>query len=421
VSSRLVGGPGREELPVARYRILVLASTYPRWRDDHEPGFVHELNRRLTDSFDVHVICPRAPGAKSCEVLDGVTVHRFRYAPRAMETLVQEGGILVNLQRTAWKWGLVPFFMLGQFFACLKVIRNIKPHCLHAHWIVPQGLVLAVLALLPWRMPPFLLTSHGGDLFGLRGRLFGALKRWVVSKAYAVTVVSKSMLTEMQKLGATTDRVGVIPMGVDFAGRFSLDSSLQRVPGQILFVGRLVEKKGVKYLIQALPRIRQRVPNAHLVIVGSGPDRDMLFELASTMGLLSSIQFVGAISQVELPGFYRRASVFVAPFVEATSGDREGLGLVTAEAIASGCPVVVGDVAAVADIFLDGALEMRAVPGNVESLVEKVVAMLQAPEVASQRVLTLRHRLVAQLGWDAISLQYVNLLREVAGAASTTR
>jgi glycosyltransferase involved in cell wall biosynthesis len=210
-------------------------------------------------------------------------------------------------------------------------------------------------------------------------------------------------------------------MGVDFAGRFSLDFSLQRVPGQILFVGRLVEKKGVKYLIQALPRIRQRVPNAHLVIVGSGPDRDMLFELASTMGLLNSIQFVGAISQVELPGFYRRASVFVAPFVEATSGDREGLGLVTAEAIASGCPVVVGDVAAVADIFLDGALEMRAVPGNVESLVEKVVAMLLAPEAASQQVLTLRHRLVAQLGWDAIALQYASLLREVAGAASTTR
>ena len=203
-------------------------------------------------------------------------------------------------------------------------------------------------------------------------------------------------------------------MGVDFAGRFALDSVAQRVPGRILFVGRLVEKKGVKFLIQALPGIRQRVPNAHLVIVGSGPDRDMLVELASAIGLLNCIEFVDAMSQAELPGFYRSASVFVAPFVEAASGDREGLGLVTAEAIACGCPVVVGDVAAVADIFLDGALEMRAVPGNVDSLVEKVVATLLAPEAANQRVLALRHRLVARLGWDSIALQYAGLLREVA-------
>lgn len=421
MSSRPAQMNGPEILPAFRYRVLVLASTYPRWRGDHEPGFVHELNRRLADSYDVHVICPHAAGAASCEVLDGVTVHRFRYAPQMMETLVQNGGILVNLQRSAWKWGLVPLFLLGLLFACFKAIHNIKPHCVHAHWIVPQGLALAVLGLLSWRMPPFLLTSHGGDLFGLRGRQFGVLKRWVLGKARAVTVVSKSMLAEMAKLGTNADRVSVIPMGVDFAERFSLDPGTQREAARILFVGRLVEKKGVKYLIQALPEIRQRVPNAHLVVVGGGPDREMLCQLSSAMGLQDCIQFVGAIEQSELPDFYRRASLFVAPFVEAASGDREGLGLVTAEAIACGCPVVVGDVPAVADIFLDGAQEMRAVPGDIESLVEKVVASLLAPEAASQRVLALRHRLAAELGWDAIALRYAGLLREIVGAASSVR
>ena len=102
-----------EEPAPYRQTILVLASTYPRWRGDHEPGFVHELNRRLVDEFDVHVVCPHAPGAASYEVMDGVSIHRFRYAPEALETLVQDGGILANLNRSHWKWGLVPFFFVG--------------------------------------------------------------------------------------------------------------------------------------------------------------------------------------------------------------------------------------------------------------------------------------------------------------------
>ncbi len=79
-----------------------------------------------------------------------------------------------------------------------------------------------------------------------------------------MTVVSRPMVNAVVKLGANADRTSVIPMGVDFDGRFSLDRGVERIAGQILFVGRLVEKKGVKYLIQALPAIREQVPGAHL-------------------------------------------------------------------------------------------------------------------------------------------------------------
>ena len=397
-----------------RHRLLVLASTYPRWSGDHEPGFVHELNRRLVDHFEVQVICPHAPGAARQEVLDGVTVHRFRYGPNAMETLVQDGGILTNLKHAPWKWCVVPFFFLGLLAATSKHVKQIRPHCIHAHWIVPQGLSLALLGVLPRHLPPFLLTSHGGDLFSLRGRLFRGLKRWVLRKASAVTVVSRPMLTEAAKLGANVDRTSVIPMGVDFDGRFSLDPGAERIAGQILFVGRLVEKKGVKYLIQALPSIRQRVPSAHLVIVGSGPELPELTALVSGLGLQDYVEFRGAMSQDALPEFYRRAAVFVAPFVDAGSGDREGLGLVSIEAIACGCPVVVGDVPVVADIFLDTEMDMRAIPGNPESLAQKVGDVLVAPEAALRRALDIRPRLAEQLSWEIVTMRYSALLKNLA-------
>lgn len=397
-----------------RKRLLVLASTYPRWRGDYEPGFVHELNRRLVDDFDVHVVCPHAPGAARFEVMDGVCIHRFRYAPEKLEVLVQDGGILANLRRSYWKWCLVPFFFLGLVTACLRWVKQIEPHCIHAHWIIPQGLALASCAVLSRTLPPFLVTSHGGDLFGLGGRVFTLLKRWVLKKADAVTVVSRPMVDAATSLGEPLRHIEIIPMGVDFEGRFSLGSAVERVPGQILFAGRLVEKKGVRYLVEALPAIRERVPDAHLVIIGGGPEQDVLTQLVSRLGLQDCVVFLGAMSQAALPEHYRSATVFVAPFVNAASGDREGLGLVSAEAIACGCPVVVGNVPVVSDLFLDTEMDMRAIPGSSESLAQKVVDILLAPDAAVERVMVVRKRLEAQLSWKVVAKRYSILLHSVA-------
>ncbi|MDP3539329.1 MAG: glycosyltransferase [Azonexus sp.] len=402
--------------PLPRQRLLVLASTYPRWDGDHEPGFVHELSRRLVDTFDVHVLCPHAPNAASQEILDGVSIHRFHYAPLALETLVQNGGILANLKRSPWKWCLVPFYFMGLMISTWQFIRQLRPQCIHVHWIIPQGLALVMLGVFARNLPPFLLTSHGGDLFSLRGRVFGAVKRWVLRKAFIVTVVSRPMVREAVALGAEDERIYVAPMGVDFNCRFSLNQQVPRVAGQILFVGRLVEKKGVKYLIQALPSIRQRMPSAHLVIIGSGPELPELVALVSRLGLQDWVEFLGALSQAALPDFYRQASVFVAPFVDASSGDKEGLGLVSIEAIACGCPVVVGDVPVVADIFLDTETDMRAIPGNPESLAQKVGDVLASPEVACRRALEVRQRLAGQLSWEIVSMRYSALLNKMAAS-----
>ena len=86
-----------------RPTILVLASTYPRWAGDHEPGFVHELCRRLANRFRIVALVPDAPGASSDGAMDGVEVIRYRYAPLAMQTLVPNGGIVANLRAARWK------------------------------------------------------------------------------------------------------------------------------------------------------------------------------------------------------------------------------------------------------------------------------------------------------------------------------
>ncbi|MFP5339136.1 MAG: glycosyltransferase [Gammaproteobacteria bacterium] len=389
-------------------RLLVLASTYPRWPGDPEPGFVHELAKRLTGDFDVTVLGPHAPGAPTRERMDGVDVVRYRYAPQRWETLVNDGGIVTNLRRQPWKWLLVPGFLLGLAWKAWRLVRELRPSVVHAHWLLPQGLVAAVLKSIEPRMPPFLVTSHGADLFALRAAPLQALKRWVARRAAGVTVVSGAMREELARIGVDPSTVQVMPMGVDLAGRFRPDPAVERSRDELLFVGRLVEKKGLRHLIDAMPAILRAHPTAFLTVAGFGPEEAQLREQARALGVAAQVRFLGPVRQEELPDLYRRAAVFVAPFVAGSSGDQEGLGLVLVEAAGCGCPVVAGDVPAVRDVVVDRRVGIRVPPGDAASLAFAVCAELAGQ---GEQCDTERANAVQAFDWRASAGNYLKLLR----------
>jgi len=360
-------------------------------------------------------LCPHAPKALQWETLDGVHVYRFRYAPMGLETLVQGGGIVNNLKHHPWKWLLVPLFIAGLTWAMAQLIRRLQPACIHAHWIIPQGLALLIASSVVNKLPPFLLTSHGGDLFGLRGGLLSRLKEQVIKRAAAVSVVSRPMASPAIQLGADPQRLVVIPMGVDFEGLFTPGDAADRVAGEILFVGRLVEKKGLKYLLQAFPKVLARVPHARVTIAGYGPEETQLQNLATKLGIADKVHFQGAMQQRELPTLYHRASVFVAPFVQGSTGDKEGLPVALMEAIACACPVVVGELDVLDDIFGPEDADMRVAPQDLDSLANRVIAVLENAHSECDRANRLRERLSRRLAWDHIAKQYGETLQSICG------
>ena len=391
--------------------LLVLTSTYPRWKGDHEPGFVHELSRRLADDFKVIALGPSAPGAKPRETLDGVAVVRYRYAPRRMETLVNDGGIVTNLRRHRWKVLLLPGFVMALAWRAWRLQRTERVDVIHAHWLIPQGSIAALLGKLSRRPVPYLVTSHGADLFALKGRMLAALKRTVVRNAAAVTVVSHAMRDALARLGAEVDRVRVQPMGVDLATRFVPDPSTPRSRDEILFVGRLVEKKGLRHLIDAMPAILERHPSARLSVVGFGPEEAERKSQVERLGLQSKVLFAGALSQSDLPERYRSAAVFVAPFVEAASGDQEGLGLVAVEAIGSGCPIVISDLPATRDVLPESAGCKRVAPGDSVALADAVLDVLAHPQIHLRGIERCREQALQRFDWQAVSQAYAGILR----------
>ena len=392
-----------------RNRLLVVTSTFPRWQNDEDPPFVFELCNRLKTDYSIHVLAPHFPGAKTQENFNGIQVSRFRYFFEPLERLAYHGGMSAKLKKNPFLYGLLPFFFMGEFLALIKCLRQHRFNLIHAHWLIPQGLAAFLACRLIKSCPPLLCTSHGGDLFGLQGTLLNKLKRLVLTHSAAVTVVSRAMLDEVSKIDANDRRVHVIPMGVDFQTRFvPSKKKKQNIP--LLFVGRLVKKKGVRYLIDSLPLILEKHPQVHLVIAGDGPEKDDLKSRCINLGISNHVRFLGAVKNELLPELYHTSDVVVFPSVVAEDGDQEGFGLVLVEAMGCECATVTTDLPAMQDIIANGKTGLVVPQKNIRELAEKIICLLDDPKLRRSLGREGRRFVLKNYDWNIIAKQYSKLI-----------
>ncbi len=351
-------------------RLLVTASTFPRWEGDTEPRFVLDLSKELKRYFDVTVLAPAAPGAKSKEVLEGVKVIRYHYFPiHRYETLCYPGAIVPRIKEKKVRIILVPFLFIALFLNILKLRTHFD--LVHAHWLIPQGIVQSFFNI------PYIVTGHGGDVTSLNKGIIKKLKIKCLSRAKVVTVVSNALKKEVKYI-YPNKKVYVISMGCDtslFSPKYRIANYFQQNNKPVLlFVGRLAEKKGVTYLIDAMKGI-----DAKLVIVGDGPLKIDLMKQAEPMK--EKICFLGAKTHQELVRIYASADIFVAPSITAADGDKEGLGLVILEAMASGLPVVASNSGGIVEIVEDGVNGFLCEEKNVAQLTDRINTLINSSEL----------------------------------------
>ena len=265
--------------------------------------------------------------------------------------------------------------MAAQWFAVRRAVRRERPAVIHAHWIIPQGVVAR------WAAPrvPLVVTTLGGDLYALNDPVSRAIKRSVLKRARAVTVMNADMRERAIALGANPGTTYVMPMGAQVdqfadaaAGRSSRVTAAD-APVRLLAVGRLVEKKGFHLLLQALAPIDPK--RWRLTIVGDGPDRRALE--ASAAGL--PVDFVGQLTREALTRADAEADVAVFPSVRATSGDQDGLPVALLEAMASGCAVMVSDLPGLDEAVEPGVSGVIVASGDVDALRDALTALIADP------------------------------------------
>lgn len=399
-------------------QILVLTSTFPRWKGDAEPPFVYELCRRLAASYEVWVLAPHAKGAAVREQFDGLNIVRYRYFPERLENIAYEGGITAKLRKTPANYLVLPFFLLSQWLAVRQLLRHRTFAAIHAHWLIPQGFVAITCAGARTR-PPILCTSHGGDLFGLKGAVAGWLKRLVLRHAQHHTVVSEAMKDAEIALGAAPDRIDVIPMGVDLSETF-VPEQTARSATSLLFVGRLVEKKGLAYLLEALPPLLADFPDLTLRIAGDGPDRPALEQLAASLGLAMHVRFLGRTDNAQLPALYQQAGIVAFPSVVAQNGDQEGFGLVAVEALGCECALVATDLPAMRDFLEDQANALIVPQKDTHSLTAALRTLLEDPALRARLGRAGRSSVLDRFDWPVIADRYATIVDQLADPPART-
>ena len=367
-------------------RVLFLTHVYPRSADDSVAPFLSDLARRLTDAgAEVHVLVPHAPGlAARDERPEGVSVRRFRYGSDRSETLAYRGE-MHHLARQL-PWGPLRFAKLCLSFlqAARTTIAELEPQVLHAHWWLPGGLV-GVLA--SWMTGvPLVLTSHGTDVYLLRQkRAFLPLARWVFRRADAVTGISADVLGVLTgELGVERERTFRTPMPVN-AELFQPAPPPAGEDFRILAVGRLIERKGHRFLLEAVKLLRDRDVPAKLTIVGEGPLEAQLKAKAADLGL-DDVELAGAVSHAGVLEAIARCHVYVMPSITDPGGETEGLGMGLLEALLVGRPVVACATGGIPDIVLDGQTGFLVPESDPAALAAALQRLHDDPDIGARLV-----------------------------------
>jgi glycosyltransferase involved in cell wall biosynthesis len=402
-------------------RVLVLATTFPRWQNDTEPRFVFDLTRQLAKNVSLWVLAPHAPGAKMEEEIEGVRILRFPYFfPKRFETLCYEGGILPKL-KSQWRARLqLPFFLAAQCLAIWQTVRKYKIDFIHCHWVIPQGFFVALLNSLSGI--PYLLTAHGGDVYSFRNNSFiRRCSNFALKRAGTCTVNSKPTGQAVRNIGSDA-RVQVVPMGVDtqrfhpenFNPKIKEDLNIEDV--FLLAVGRFAEKKGFRYLIQAMPAILKKKPEAKLVIIGFGPQEVELKKVVQKLGLENAVRFVGSKAGAELAQYFATADIFIGPSVVTNSGDTEGQGVVFLEALASGTAVVASDVGGIKDIVRDRETGLLIPEKDPEAIAETTLALLDDRKLRDELAENGRKLAKREYSWETIAERFLETYSKIIDA-----
>jgi glycosyltransferase involved in cell wall biosynthesis len=395
-------------------KVLFVASSFPRYPEDTASVFLLHLARSLAHcDCQVRVVAPDASGDSSSNV-DGISVVRFRYFPKRFQTLAYGSGILSNIREQRWRVAQIPAFLTGMFLALRREVLTFRPDIVHAHWLLPQGLVAASLrAKCSGRL---VVTAHGGDAFALNSPVLRGLKHRVLRHCDAWT--SNTLATADAVIGpgrhTALPSPVIIPMGVDFNTFSGGDRSATRTALGIdeetriaLFVGRLVEKKGVDDLLRAFAQIANSDGAAHkLWVIGDGLERPALERLALQLGAADHIRFFGTLPNSTLPDYLAAADLFVGPSVVAKSGDTEGMGVVFIEAFSAGLCVLATDAGGIREIVEDGVTGRLVAPRRVDQLASVMKELLADDVQRATLASNAQRRAQARYDWSKVAANF---------------
>lgn len=310
---------------------------------------------------------------------------------------------------------MLPPFSPFYIPATLKNIREFRPDVINFHYAAYGGLSLILTRMLT-NVPIVLSLVSRQDVFRENSSLLGQFRNLyltpVIKSAHAIASNSKYYLNCYR---GNRDREKIIPYGVDMQ-RFSPEANGDRIRNnlgitphcRILFtLQRLAKIKRIDLLIKSMQHIIQTQKNVMLMIGGKGPELDSLKALTEKLNLNSNVIFTGYISEADIPDYFAAADIF------AFSSPDETFGVVLAQAMAAGKPVVAFNASAIPEVVDNGITGTLVDSLDPREYARAVVELLNDKQVMEKYSKNGRQKALEHYDWNLIAEQYEGMFNDL--------
>ncbi|MGD8373710.1 MAG: glycosyltransferase [Candidatus Woesebacteria bacterium] len=427
-------------------KILVTTSSFPVSDKDEVPAFVKDQIielKKLYPELDFVVHTPHNYYSQTVSKLSShndykeVRYHYFK--PYKWELLVGRG-IMPALRKNKLLYAQIPFFIFFEFLTLLNLTKKEKPDLIYAHWFMPQAITASLVSKITG--VPFAFTTHASDVSVLRKVPFTRkLIRSACHQAGAYTAVSKRTANKLRDSFSAEDwqknfksKLYVVPMGVSAKKTVVSPDRLKAVIQKynlpqdkkfVLFIGRLAEKKGVEYLLEAIPQINPKIlKTLHFIIAGDGQLKDDLIAKANFLGIMSpspsssdaglaTVTFTGYVHGADKQALLSIADATCFPSIIDSKKDSEGFPVVVMESLAAGKIVMTTDVSGAEDVIksgVDGFIFKQKSSKEIKNAIENFSSMISGDK---QKMQQNAKKLAQQFDWATIADKHYQIFKKV--------
>jgi colanic acid/amylovoran biosynthesis glycosyltransferase len=268
-----------------------------------------------------------------------------------------------------------PLFKRMPFYE--KIISQESPDVIHAHF----GGMAGKIAFSAQRFGiPLITYFYGHDLAKIRRK---KKRRSLFSEGTLFLALSEGMKTEIEELGCPSHKIRVLDVGIDLDKFPPRAKEPDRRVFKVVTVARFVEKKGIRYLVEAMGLLKDRFPNLRCRIIGDGPLRPDLEERIERLGLQDQVEITGYLPYATLADEYRRAHCFVLPSLTGRHGERDEMSMVTKQALSVGLPVITTDHAGIGETFKNDEHGILVAERDAKALASALARIIAEPSLGS--------------------------------------
>jgi glycogen synthase len=391
--------------------VMMLSWEYPPRVIGGISPHVFFLSKSLAkNGVKVHVVTCDFPDAPAHEVIDGVEVYRIdSYKNPSPDFATWVYLMNLNMQKEA---------------AAIAAKLPDEIDVFHAHdWLVAT----AGIGLKHVFRKPLLVTMHSTEIGRRDGlhttteKMINETEAWLTYEAWRVVCCSDYMMQHVKwAFGLPNDKLVRVPNGVNphvYDGLEKQDLTAFRrtfaLPEEkiVLYVGRLVYEKGIHILINAVPKVVEKV-NAKFVIVGSGYMKEQLSNIVKSMGLEHKVLFTGFVEEENLLKLQKCADVSVVPSLF------EPFGIVALEAMAAKSPIVVSDTGGLSEIVDHDQTGIKAYPNNADSLAWGITKILLDENFRNRIRENAYKKILEKYDWNKIAQQTRHVYEGILGEYS---